>query len=141
MSTAIRDARRRSGISQADLARRLGVTRAAVQQYERSEALEVISLGTLRRALGAMGGGLTINVGAADDSPQRLFLDTASRLAEAAAAARARRGLSVADVAARADVDATLVRAVEGGEGVTNMAGVVRVLRSLDIKPLALPSS
>ena len=59
-STAIRDARERLGMTQLEVARRLGVTRAAVQQYERNEERGAISLATLRSALEVLGGEVVI---------------------------------------------------------------------------------
>jgi transcriptional regulator with XRE-family HTH domain len=45
----------RRGMSLADLAERLGVTRATVQGFERSDARDTMRLGTRRRVLAAMG--------------------------------------------------------------------------------------
>lgn len=53
--SAIKRARISRGITVRELAKRLGVTPGAVSQMERSEAKGTIQLGTLRRALGAMG--------------------------------------------------------------------------------------
>ncbi len=54
------DARRRSGLTQAELAKRLGITQAAVAQLERSDANP--RLATLDRALRATGNELVVSV-------------------------------------------------------------------------------
>lgn len=54
MSTLIREHRERGGVSVRELARRLDVSPATVQNYERAEAAGRIQLDTLRRALAAL---------------------------------------------------------------------------------------
>lgn len=63
MNTLIRQQRERSGVSVRELARRLGVSAATVQNYERAEASGGIQLDTLRRALGALDATVSIRVG------------------------------------------------------------------------------
>lgn len=58
MSTLIRDTRLAEGLTQAQLARRLGITQPSVARLERSE--ETASVATLRRALNVMGRGLVL---------------------------------------------------------------------------------
>jgi len=140
MTTAIRDSRLHLGLSQADLAQRLRVTRAAVQQYERNEERGVISLATLRRALAALGGSVVVQAAGVEDVPKRLFLDTAERLAREVVDARTRQSVSVSELSAQAEVPATLIEAMERGSAVYDLSAIVRVLKALDIEPLALPS-
>lgn len=64
MSTLIREQRERGGVSVRELARRLGVSPATVQNYERAEASGGIQLDTLRRALGALDATVSIRVSA-----------------------------------------------------------------------------
>lgn len=54
-SSRIRRARERSGTSLRELARRLGVTVGAVQHWEESESRDAAQIGTVKRALEAMG--------------------------------------------------------------------------------------
>lgn len=54
MSTLIRSERQRADVSVRELARRLGVSPATVQNYERAEASGRIQLDTLRRSLEAL---------------------------------------------------------------------------------------
>lgn len=62
-SSLLRDARRRAGLTQADLARRLGVSQAAVAKLERPHANPTVD--TLDNALWATGHRLTL------DAPKR----------------------------------------------------------------------
>ncbi|MHB1538474.1 MAG: helix-turn-helix domain-containing protein [Solirubrobacteraceae bacterium] len=54
----LRESRRRAGLTQADLALRLGVSQAAIAKLERSSSNPTVS--TLARVLGASGHSLTI---------------------------------------------------------------------------------
>lgn len=60
LSTSIRTLRARKGVSQRELAARLGVTRAAIQQYERNEASGGLSLAVFQRVLSELGATLTV---------------------------------------------------------------------------------
>ncbi|MDQ3644191.1 MAG: helix-turn-helix domain-containing protein [Actinomycetota bacterium] len=57
-ATILRDARRRSGLTQAELAKRLGTSQAAIARLERPKANPTVA--TLRRALRAAGHGLEL---------------------------------------------------------------------------------
>ncbi len=57
-ATTLRDARRASGLTQAELARRLGTSQAGVARLERPGANPTVA--TLRRALRAAGHGLEL---------------------------------------------------------------------------------
>lgn len=70
MSTLIREQRERSDVSVRELARRLDVSPATVQNYERAELTGRIQLDTLTRALGALGA--TVSVRVTSRSPNRL---------------------------------------------------------------------
>jgi transcriptional regulator with XRE-family HTH domain len=78
------DARRRAGLTQADLAQRLAISQAAVAQLERADANP--RLATLDRALRAVGFELVVATrprqSAVDDSliRQQLELDPAERI-------------------------------------------------------------
>ena len=62
MSNVIQSTRKELGMTGDDLARLLGVTRGAVSQMERSERDGTIKLGTLNRALLAMGRSAEVTV-------------------------------------------------------------------------------
>ena len=62
MSTLIREHRERGGVSVRELARRLDVSPATVQNYERAEASGRIQLDTLRRALAALDAEVSVRV-------------------------------------------------------------------------------
>ncbi len=62
MSTLIREQRERAGVSVRELARRLDVSPATVQNYERAEAGGRIQLDTLRRALAALDAEVSVRV-------------------------------------------------------------------------------
>ncbi len=62
MNTLIRQQRERSGVSVRELARRLGVSAATVQNYERAEASGRIQLDTLRRTLAALEADVSVRV-------------------------------------------------------------------------------
>lgn len=62
MSTLIREQRERTGVSLRELARRLDVSPATVQNYERAEAGGRIQLDTLRRALAALDAEVSVRV-------------------------------------------------------------------------------
>lgn len=83
-SSLLRDARRRAGLTQADLARRLGVSQAAVAKLESSRANPTVD--TLDQALWATGHRLTLDAPAqhpgVDESliRQHLELSPAERI-------------------------------------------------------------
>lgn len=58
MSSLIRDTRLAQGLTQAQLARRLGISQPSVARLERNE--DTATVATLRRALNAMGRGLVL---------------------------------------------------------------------------------
>lgn len=70
MTTLIREERERSAVSVRELARRLDVSPATVQNYERAEASGRIQVDTLTRALGALGA--TVSFRVTSRSPKRL---------------------------------------------------------------------
>jgi transcriptional regulator with XRE-family HTH domain len=65
-ASLIRQARVAQGLTQAELARRLGITQPSVARME--AAGDAITLATLRRALRALGRSLVLQVGAAETS-------------------------------------------------------------------------
>ena len=67
--TLIKEARRRGGLSQAELARRLGTKQPAIARWEAGEVEP--SLNALRRALGACGFDLSLRLVPRDDSDDR----------------------------------------------------------------------
>ncbi len=66
--------RKALGISPAQIARRLGVTRDAIYQSERNEREGVISLGQMRRIANAMGGKLVYAIVPADGRVEDIIL-------------------------------------------------------------------
>lgn len=62
MSMLIREQRVRTGVSVRELARRLAVSPATIQNYERAEANGRIQLDTLRRALAALDAEVSVRV-------------------------------------------------------------------------------
>ncbi|HXG76625.1 MAG TPA: helix-turn-helix transcriptional regulator [Gaiellaceae bacterium] len=70
----IREARRRAGITQAELARRVGTSQPAIARYERARALP--DLDTLQRIVQACG--LELRLELAEPDPQR---EAAARIA------------------------------------------------------------
>lgn len=143
-TTAIRDSRKRLGLTQQQVAERLGVSRAAVQHYERNEERGVITMATLRAALDVLGGSVSV-LAATGDAPRppalkRLFLDTPQRLAEALLDGRAEAGVTTEELAERAGVSLSLLRDMEAGEAVRDLGAMARVLREVGVSPYALPS-
>lgn len=67
----IREARRRAGLTQAELARRMGTSQSAVARWERGR--QSPSFDTVIRALRACGLDLDIHLVAYDDSDASLF--------------------------------------------------------------------
>jgi transcriptional regulator with XRE-family HTH domain len=140
-STAIRDSRLHLGLTQQQVADRLGVTRAAVQQYESSEERGVISLATLRNALAVLGGSVAVTPAQpASAAPRRLFLGTPELLASAVRDSRAALGLTASQVADQASTSREVVEAMEASRPVSDISAVVRVLRAVNIRPYAIPS-
>lgn len=96
MSSLIRTARNRAGLSIYDLAERLGVTAGAVSQLEQSERAGTIKLASLERALDAVGERLQISTTPATMAQRHLMsartaaqgIDEELRAADAAAALR-----------------------------------------------------
>ncbi len=104
----LRDARRSAGLSQAQLARRLGVSQAAVAKLERRDANPTVR--TLDRALRATGQRLRL----ASEKPRgvdeslitaQLELTPAQRLAELEAMYEWGRELTLAGARARGELD------------------------------------
>jgi transcriptional regulator with XRE-family HTH domain len=92
----LREARRRAGLSQAELGRRVGRAQTQIARWERG-AVEP-SLETLRRLVHACDLELTVGLAAEDDSyaadaSERLALTPAARLERAVSAANAVRSL------------------------------------------------
>jgi transcriptional regulator with XRE-family HTH domain len=101
----IRDARRESGLTQAELARRLGISQAALAKLERPAANPTVR--TLQRVLAATGHTLALELGRASSVDESLLVEaleltpaeriaaaerlTADAEAIAAAGTRARR--------------------------------------------------
>lgn len=94
--TILREARRRAGLSQAALGRRVGRPQTQIARWERGAVLP--SLETLRELVRACGLDVTIGLAAYDNSyvgdvRERLALAPQERLARAVAAANAARAL------------------------------------------------
>src|SRR4051812_23089603 len=92
----LREARRRAGLSQAALGRRVGRPQTQIARWERGAVLP--SLETLRELVRACGLDVTIGLAAYDDSyvgdtRERLALAPRERMARAVAAANAARAL------------------------------------------------
>jgi len=92
----LREARRRAGLSQAELGHRVGRPQTQIARWERGAVLP--SLETLRQLVRACGLELTMGLAASDDSyaldaAERLALTPALRLARAVASANAARKL------------------------------------------------
>ena len=108
MSTAtiIRNARKRAGLTQVDLANRLGKSQSEIGRWERGDVKP--SFETLNRVVRACGLSLSVQLGAADDSyaahiERMLRLAPADRVKRAAEHANAQRMMRrAARVAARA---------------------------------------
>lgn len=93
----LREARRRAGLSQAELGERVGRLQTQIARWERGAVLP--SLETLRELVRACGLELTLGVAARDDSyardaTERLALPPPARLARSLQAANAVRALS-----------------------------------------------
>jgi transcriptional regulator with XRE-family HTH domain len=71
----VREARRRAGLSQAELAQRAGTSQSAVARYERARALP--SLATLYRLVGACGLDLRMRLEPHAADPRRPLIDEA----------------------------------------------------------------
>lgn len=87
VSTLIRHQRERSSVSVRELARRLDVSPATVQNYERAEAGGRIQLDTLRRVLGALNATVSVRVSAAttprlERREERVALELHKKVAE-----------------------------------------------------------
>jgi transcriptional regulator with XRE-family HTH domain len=108
-SALLREARRQAGLSQAQLARRLGVSQAAVAKLERRNANPTV--GTLDRALRATGRHLRLQSVALDRSVDetliqaQLELTPAERLAQLEAMYEWGRELTLTGAKARGELD------------------------------------
>jgi transcriptional regulator with XRE-family HTH domain len=103
-------ARRRAGISQTELARRVGRDVGTISRYERGERQLTVS--TLRQLLAACGFDLTLGIAPADTSldpliRENLALPPARRLANAVRQAQAQHRLQVAGWRHRRRTDTT----------------------------------
>ena len=99
----LRDARRRAGLTQRQLADRAGTSQAAIARYERARAMPDIA--TLRRLLGACGFDLSWTLQPRGDHPDAQIRDALALTP--AARLRANRRLSrLAGAAGRASATA-----------------------------------
>jgi transcriptional regulator with XRE-family HTH domain len=96
----IRRARAEAGLTQQQLARRLGVTQAALARLERAGANPTVA--TLDRVLRATGRRLDMRLGRADSSIDSTLLREALRMEPAARIAAAERLLADAEAIAAA---------------------------------------
>jgi transcriptional regulator with XRE-family HTH domain len=87
VARALRDARRRAGLSQAALAARTRTSQATISSYERGRKLP--SVDTLSRLLAAMGCRLAVEAGPQDEPTPPEHARTARRLADVLALAEA----------------------------------------------------
>lgn len=78
MTSVVRDVRLAEGLTQAQLARRLGITQPSVARME--AAGDQITLATLRRALNAMGRGLVLQAVQNEPSYDESLLRSTLRL-------------------------------------------------------------
>jgi transcriptional regulator with XRE-family HTH domain len=105
MSSLIRDTRIAQGLTQAQLARRLGITQPSIARME--SAGDAVTVATLRRALNAMGRGLVLH--AVEQQPsydesllrQNLQLSPSQRLVRMQAGYNRLRSLATATQQAR----------------------------------------
>lgn len=81
MSSLIRDARLAQGLTQADLARRLGISQPSVARLEK--AGDNVTVATLRRALNAMGRALVLQAVDAQPSYDESLLRSLQQLTPA----------------------------------------------------------
>lgn len=106
-ATLIREARLNAGLSQAQLARRLGVSQAAVAKLEQPSANPTVR--TLERVLGATGRALSLKARptGVDESliREQLALTPEQRLAQLEAMYEWGRELSLAGARARGELD------------------------------------
>lgn len=72
---------------------------------------------------------------------RRRFLNSPARLARVVSDERAIHGLTRAELAERADTSEGDVRSIESGRPVSSLPTVLRIVRALDVQPLALPTA
>lgn len=134
----LRRLRRRTGLSQEAVARRVGTTRRRVGAWERGE---VPPLWAVRRLAGVYGVQVSQLAGLVGLAAPRL-LDparwSAGDLPEVMATLRAWSGLTQAEVAHRCDLHRTTVRAWENGRAVPSARSRERLERLLGLAPGAL---
>jgi transcriptional regulator with XRE-family HTH domain len=78
MTSLVRDARLAEGLTQAQLARRLGISQPSVARLE--QAGDAVTVATLRRALDAMGRDLVLQAVAAEPSYDESLLRSQLKL-------------------------------------------------------------
>lgn len=145
----MRTARRRAGLSQAELARAARLDRAAVGFLERAErSPELSTLLRVARALGLEAGELLRGVGSAgrQSAPERehrdqLRHDPAVRFGAALRRARGRAGLSQQALALRAGIDRAAISVYERGAREPNLRTVLKLARALSLSPASLLES
>jgi transcriptional regulator with XRE-family HTH domain len=136
----IREARKASGLSAAEVARRAGTSRPTLSAYENGRKVPTVE--TFERVLEATGFELDIRPRSATISEHwrvREYMHTLGRLGQVVSEERHALHLSVAELAEMSDVAASLIISIEAGTAQPDLKGVRRVLRSLGVKPLALP--
>lgn len=90
MTSLIRDARLAEGLTQAQLARRLGISQPSVARLE--SAGDAVTVATLRRALGALGLGLELQAVEREPSYDETLLRENLRLTQSQRLTRMRSG-------------------------------------------------
>ena len=139
----LREARRRAGLSQVELGRRVGRHQTQIARWERG-AVEP-SLETLRRLVDACDLELTLGLAAKDDSyssdaTERLGLSPAARLVRAVSAANAVRSLRPATDRVRGSARFDPLRVLEqleaGGVEFILVGALAAVLRGSPLLPV-----
>lgn len=83
--------------------------------------------------------GLDDRVSALVNKSRRKFTSSSGRLARVVSDERAIQGLSVAELARRAEVSVDVISALERARPGVRVGETRRILRALDVTPLALP--
>jgi uncharacterized protein len=134
----LRTARRRSGATQAELARRAGVTQSVISAYERGRREP--SLSTLSRLVEATGQRLDVRVGPpAESASRRSIRQHRARIIELAAnrgASNVRLFGSTARGDDRPDSDIDLLVDIGPGVGLLSIIGLERELAALLGRPV-----
>jgi transcriptional regulator with XRE-family HTH domain len=86
----VREARQRAGLTQAELARRVGTSQPAIARYERARAMP--DLGTLHRIVEACGFELRLELGEPDAQRESLSRRALERTPEERLEANTRQG-------------------------------------------------